>query len=122
MVMEQIEELEEELGSLAERWSQLEGERAAADGELAEAVAELDHEIAGTAAEREAAAGSANKELLARYESLRTQYDGVPLARLVDGRCDGCHIQLSAVAVDQMAKMPEDAVVTCEECGRLLVR
>ena len=60
--------------------------------------------------------------MLASYEELREQFGGQPVARLVGANCDGCHIQLSAVAVDRIGKMPEDAVVTCEECGRLLVR
>lgn len=122
VVMEQIEEIDGELAALAERRAGLEADRAAADADLQAAVGEIDQEIAQISGRRDEAAGPANAELLARYDELRPQYDGHPVARLVDGRCDGCHIQLSAVAVDQMGKMPEDAVVTCEECGRLLVR
>lgn len=121
-IMEQIEELESDLAARADARSIVAGDRAGAEAELDTALAEIEAEIADLGGRREGLVAPANPELLARYESLRSQYDGVPVARLVDGRCDGCHIQLSAVAVDQMAKMAEDAVVTCEECGRLLVR
>ena len=71
---------------------------------------------------RDEAAAQVPAVLLGRYEELAGQYGGVAVARYVDGRCDGCHIQLSAVARDQLTRAAEDAVVNCEECGRLLVR
>ena len=122
VIMEQIEEVDSKLGVFAEARGALETERAAQEAEFAAAAAEIDAEIATAETERAAAAGPANPELLASYETLRDQFDGVAVARLVGSSCDGCHMQLSAVAVDQIGKMPEDAVVTCEECGRLLVR
>ena len=121
-LMEQLEELESDLASRAEQRSTLDRDRTAAEAELDVALDGIETEIAELTGRREELVGPANPELLAHYEALRSQYDGVPVARLVDGRCDGCHIQLSAVAVDQMARMAEDAVVSCEECGRLLVR
>ena len=121
-VMEQVEQIDGELADLGSRRAVIDEERARHQRELDDAVAHLDGEIAGLEAQRAEVAAPASPELLARYEELRGQFDGVAVARLADGRCDGCHIQLSAVAVDRIAKMPEDAVVTCEECGRLLVR
>lgn len=127
-LMEQIEERSGDLAGRAEIRSGLESERAAAQSSLDAALATIDAEITEIGQQRATKAapepGSVQgwSDLLARYDELRAQYDGVPVARLVGSRCDGCHIQLSAVAVDQLSKMPDDAVVTCEECGRLLVR
>ncbi len=121
-VMEQIEQVDGEVAELAGERAAVESQRRDLERELADAVAEIDTEIAALEAQRVAAAEPANPDLLERYQGLRDQYDGVPVARLVDGRCDGCHIQLSAVAVDRLSKMADEAVVTCEECGRLLVR
>lgn len=121
-IMEQIEAVDGEAAELAGNRAVVESQRRDRERELADELAEIETEIAELEARRSAAAEPANPELLDRYERLRGQYDGVPVARLVDGRCDGCHIQLSAVAVDQLSKMADDAVVTCEECGRLLVR
>ena len=44
------------------------------------------------------------------------------MARLVGTNCGGCHLTLSAVELDRIRHQPGDAVVLCEECGRLLVR
>ncbi len=122
VIMEELEDLDGKLAVMAEARASIEQERTASDQELQAAVAEIEVEIATVSADRESSAGSANAELLERYEALREQFGGVAVARLVGSSCDGCHMQLSAVAVDQIGKMPEDAVVTCEECGRLLVR
>ena len=56
------------------------------------------------------------------YESLRADLGGVAVARLIGSTCDGCHLDLSAVAFDRVKKLPDDAVVTCDQCGRLLIR
>lgn len=127
-LMEQLEELSADLEARARDRASVEAERAEVQAGLDRALAEIAAEVAELDARRrdlaEVEPGSIQgwDELVTRYAELRPQYDGVPVARLVDGHCDGCHIQLSAVAVDRMAKMPDDAVVTCEECGRLLVR
>lgn len=127
-LMEQLELRSGDLATRAEGRSELEAERATAQASLDAALATIEAEIAAADQQRSAKAapepGSVQgwPELVSRYDELRAQYDGIPVARLVGSRCDGCHIQLSAVAVDQLSKMPDDAVVTCEECGRLLVR
>ncbi len=121
-IMEQLEGVGEELTSARSHRDELVNARSRIDSELTSAVADLEQEIVSVEAERVEAAAPALPELLARYEELSDQFGGVAVARLNNGRCDGCHMQLSAVAVDQLSKAPEDAVVTCEECGRLLVR
>ncbi|MEM8925906.1 MAG: C4-type zinc ribbon domain-containing protein [Actinomycetota bacterium] len=121
-LMEQIETVDEELTAKAAELATAGERRAEAEAALASALAELETELAQVEGERAAAAAPADPQLLARYEQLAPQFDNAPVARAVDGRCDGCHMQLSAVAVDRMAKAPESEVVICEECGRLLVR
>ncbi|MGH1494174.1 MAG: zinc ribbon domain-containing protein [Acidimicrobiales bacterium] len=122
VIMEQVEVVEAELADFAEKRSVLESERTVQEAELAVAIEEIEAELAQVDAQRSTEASSATAELLERYESLRDEYGGVAVARLVGNRCDGCHMQLSAMAVDLINKMPDEAVVTCEECGRLLVR
>lgn len=121
-IMETLEEVSAELEGAASAKSEAEGVRERATSTLSSALATLDGEIAEVEQQRSTSAATANADLFARYEELSSQFDGVAVARFVDGRCDGCHMQLSAIAADQLGKAPEDAVVTCEECGRLLVR
>jgi predicted nucleic acid-binding Zn-ribbon protein len=82
----------------------------------------IDAEAAGVQARRDEAAAAVPAELLAEYESLRRRLGGVAVAKLEGSSCKGCHLQLAAVEVDRIRKLDPDALVHCEECGRLLVR
>ncbi len=104
-------------------------ELAAAEERLAAAVearekaeAVIDAELAERRAERDREATPLSADLLARYDRLRAHHDGVAVARLVGGRCDGCHLALAQAALERIRTAPPDEVVECEECGRLLAR
>ena len=60
--------------------------------------------------------------LASRYETLRSRLAGIGAARIVDGRCGGCHLSLPSVELDRIKHLAPDAVVTCDQCGRILVR
>ena len=120
-VMEALEPLDGELaaGDVA---------RAALDGDahrLRTAIAAAEHDIEAEL-EREgearaAAASAVRDDLLVRYEQLRSKLGGTGAARLVHGSCSGCHLALPSMELDRVRKAPPDAVVTCEQCGRILV-
>ena len=98
-------------------------ERIRATGEaLAAAEAVLDGQEAELRQRRDAAAADVPDELLRRYGELRGRFGGVAVARLVGGRCDGCHLMLAQAALERIRNAPPDALVECEECGRILVR
>jgi uncharacterized protein len=121
-VMEELEPLEGEV-------ARLEGERAALSSQaddaadaLVKAEAEVDREIAGVSAERDAAAADVPPDLVATYEKLRARLGGVGAARLVGSSCSGCHLVLPATELDRIKKSGPDALVFCDQCGRILVR
>lgn len=127
----ETEELEvmEELDPLTEEVADLDGQLAAlgAEGEqladaLLQAEVDLEEELTAVSGRRAAAAAGVDAELLATYEGLRGKLGGIAVARLVGSVCGGCHLGLSAVEVDRLKKQPPDALVRCDECGRLLVR
>lgn len=121
-LMETLESVGSERDTATGTRDDLTSRRSELEASLAAALVEIDTEVAATESQRIDAAAGADGALLSSYEALKDQFDGVAVARLANGACDGCHIHLSAVAVDQMGKMADDAVVNCEECGRLLVR
>lgn len=89
--------------------------RAAAGDELTTAEADL----AARETERPGAVASVDPEVLELYEELRPQKKGIGAAALVDGVCQGCHEQLSAVELSQVRST--DGVPRCEHCRRILV-
>lgn len=107
----------------------LEGLRKAQDveggrlrGVIAETEATIDAELSREAAAREAAAASLPADLATLYERLRSQLGGVAAARLVNGRCGGCHLTLATTELDRIRHEPPDALIRCEQCSRLLIR
>ena len=68
------------------------------------------------------AAALVSAELLGTYDRLRAGLDGVAIARLVGGRCDGCHLTLPAMELDRIRHLRPGEVATCDQCGRILVR
>lgn len=92
--------IDEELAKIAERGERIRAERA-------EVVAERDR-----------VAESAPEDLIPLYERLMKTKNGMALAPLEDGKCQGCHMKLipSTIVAVQAAK----ELTRCEDCGRIL--
>jgi predicted nucleic acid-binding Zn-ribbon protein len=91
-------------------------------GVIREAEAEIDAEAAAETEARTALAAKLPEELTQRYERLRVRLGGIGAARLEHGSCGGCHLALPAVELDHIRRASPEAVITCEQCGRILVR
>jgi len=121
-VMEQIEPVEAELAGLEAERTTLDAAREAATSALAAAEAAVGAELEEAKGQRDDLVAAVPAEQLATYDRLRPDYAGIPIARLIGSNCNGCHLTLSAVAIDRIHALPPDALATCEECGRILVR
>lgn len=140
--------LERELASLARRQSDLEDAQLEVMNRLEEAeavVAAAQGEIDSTAAEGSALTAQAKADVAAATE-LGTQLArdraavvaGIPDGLLADyerrakrtagaallrgGMCEGCRMMLSGTDMNQVRQAQEDAVLSCPECGCILVR
>ena len=89
------------------------------DAHLAETV--LAEEAAALQRDREAGSQSIAPELMRRYESMRTSFGGTAIAKVVSGHCGACHLGLSRAFLDSLKNAGADALIECEQCGRLLV-
>jgi predicted nucleic acid-binding Zn-ribbon protein len=146
----ELENLQSEVQSLHRRQSDLEEvvldvmERLeTAQGELARATAEREQlavQLTDVTAARDAAMGELGEqsvkaadrrveiasaipaELLDLYDKLRAQHGGVGAAALRQRRCQGCNLTLNTVDLNAIRVAPEDDVLRCEECRRILVR
>jgi uncharacterized protein len=144
-----LQAMDEEIRHLAERQSELEDaelelmvEQEPLDAALAEVVATqsaltseaeelasavssaetvIDEQLRGQVADRTATAASVPPDLRDRYEVLRAHMGGVGAARLVGTRCSGCHLELPSMEVERIRHLPPGTVVTCDQCGRILV-
>lgn len=144
----QAQALEHELATLAKRQSDLEdteldvmGRVEDAEAALAAQQALLDTTTAegttltaqakadvtaatelGTQLTRDRAAVVATlpEALLAEYTRRATNSAGAAL--LTRGTCEGCRMMLPGTDLAEIRRAPEDAVVSCPECGCILVR
>jgi len=121
-VMVRIESLDQRIASLSAERDALHEEVIKLSKEKDEALEEITRAKNSTTAERSALASEIESELLALYEKIRTSADGIGAARLHAGQCQGCHLTINAADLSKINSLPDDEVVRCEECRRILVR
>lgn len=61
-------------------------------------------------------------ELVTLYEKIRAGSGGMGAAELRQRRCGGCQLDINPVELQRLRSAPEDEVLRCEECRRILVR
>jgi len=81
-------------------------------------IKEIDSKIMQLTAEREKIAPDIDKRLLASYEKVLNNRDGVAIVQVEGGTCGGCHMSLPAQIVSE-AKL-KDNIITCGSCSRIL--
>jgi predicted nucleic acid-binding Zn-ribbon protein len=121
-VMERLETAQKELEELTGELAQIEADGAAALKARDAATADISEREHGARGEREALVAQLPSDLLTLYERLRAQLDGVGVGALRHGRCGGCQLAVGAADLARMAAAPDDEVLRCEECNRILVR
>ena len=121
VAMVEQEPIDAALAALAGKRAPIEEKANVLRAEVAQGQTEIDSELEVARAEREREAAQLPSALSDRYEMLRARLKGTGAARLVGHRCSGCHLELSPVEVDRIRAMSPDTVVTCDQCGRILV-
>ncbi len=130
-VMEELESAGAALAELRTGRDELALRIDAISDRLTAAAAEIDEECERVRRDRAAVAGQIAAELLELYELLRTQIDGVAVARLEGTSCLGCNLTLPLMEVDRLRRLPDigeapaggidKGSATCPSCGRILV-
>ncbi len=121
-LMEQIEPFDAELAGLESEIAVLEEEASALIRRIQAAEMVANTAIADKIAERTVLATDIPDDLLKRYEELRSKLGGTGAALVVGGSCGGCHLVLPSMEIDRIRKAAPGEVITCEQCGRILLR
>jgi predicted nucleic acid-binding Zn-ribbon protein len=120
-IMESLEEAQARLtnvqGDLAQVTAELEQKIAARDA----AIAVLDQQASEAQAERGTVVVDVPADLIGLYDKLRSQY-GTGAAALRARRCEGCRLEINGADLRELAAQPEDEVLRCPECSRILIR
>ena len=98
------------------------------EDELRADVAARDAEVGRLSGEAKVIASSRASEakkvpapLLTLYEKIRA-HSGLGAAKLHRGRCSGCQLELTVSDLDTYRKAPQNEVLRCVECDRILIR
>ena len=120
-LMERREALVSRRDELAAERDSLADETATVAARRDAAVKEIDEQAGRASDERGGIAAEVPADLLKLYEQIRGAR-GVGAAALRAGRCEGCHLTLNTVDLNEIRASAPDEVIRCEECRRILVR
>jgi len=120
-IMERIEEAQARLTNVQGDLDALKAELEEKTQSRDTAIAQIDIQAAEAQAERETTAAVVPSDLVTLYDKLRSQY-GVGAAALRARRCEGCRLEINGADLRELKAAPEDEVLRCPECSRILVR
>jgi predicted nucleic acid-binding Zn-ribbon protein len=86
------------------------------------AIEAIDTEAGAITAEREQIVTQVPDDLLALYGKVRDQYGGLAAGALRARRCEACRLEINGADLREIATKPDDEVLRCPECSRILVR
>ena len=121
-VMVRVDGIDERIKALSTQRDDLAREIENLKVEKERSVAEIQSAIKKTEQDRADLVSSIEADLLALYEKARAAGDGIGAARLIGTQCEGCHLAMNAAEIVRIKALPDDEVVRCEECRRILIR
>lgn len=121
-VMERLEDAEHRAAALDAEQQRLVAAVEDAERRRAGALEALDKDAEFARRQRATVVPDIGEELLAFYEKLRGQLDGLAAVAIRQRRCEGCRLELSTTDVGRIREADEDAIIRCEECRRIQVR
>lgn len=121
-VMEQLENAQADRTKLRAEAAQIDQELATLVAKRDAQLGELDADVAERRVERGVLEPEIPADLMALYAKIGATRGGVGAAELRQRRCTGCQLEINAAELRQFAAAPEDEILRCEECGRILIR
>ena len=116
-IMSQVEAIQQEIAEESERARQLEEEWHRKQQQLIGEQAELNAGLAIGKRQRDELAATIDPASLQLYEALRVRKQGQAVAKVAQGRCQGCHLTLT---VDELQQARMEELVQCSNCDRIL--
>lgn len=121
-ILQQLEDAQKSLVDVRAALKDAEAKLVADEIALTVAVAEIEAQIDAHQKARVEHANGVPEDLMKLYEKLRADNGGIGAAKLHQGRCDGCRIQLNPVALSAARNAADNELLRCEECRAILVR
>ena len=121
-VMVRVEGIDQRISQLSSERDSLAQEIENLKRDKENSIAEIESAIKKTEQDRSDLVSKIEADLLSLYEKIRASGDGIGAARLNGDKCDGCHLTMNSAEITRIKALPDDDVVRCEECRRILIR
>lgn len=121
-LLEEIEALQKEQTAWQENKEKLKQEVDKKTESLKAELAELRNQADKINKNRQELAAKISSELIEKYQKILSEHVGLAAARLIDGACSGCNISFSPIEVNEIKSNDPELIMTCENCGCILVR
>ena len=121
-VMVRVDGIDDRIKSLSVERDQFKLKMAELDAQKTKELTDIAEAVSSANGKRADIAAKISAEVVELYEKIKKTGDGIGAARLIEGKCDGCHLSINAVELSKIKETAADEIVRCEECRRILVR
>ena len=121
-LMEQLEEAQRRFEAISMELDRIRAELELETSARDSAFEAIDTEARTEREARDALAGEVPDDLRDLYDKVRSQHGGLGAAALRARRCEGCHLEINGADLRELTDKPDDEVLRCPECSRILVR
>ena len=119
--MEEAESLASEVAAAEAALADIHARITALEAELAASESEVEGLLADVATARAEATGEVSAADLAEYERLRPGFGSATVVGFDGGNCVGCPSTMPAMELDRMKHAESGSVLSCNECGRIVI-
>ena len=117
-ILERLEEIQTQLGKHEETLEARRKEYQRDIEELKKKAASFEAEMADEMRQRQAQEKEIPRELLSKYRMLSEKRQGVAVARVINGVCQACNMNLRPQLYIELQK--QDTLIACPNCNRIL--
>ena len=117
-ILERLEEIQAQLGKHEKILEARRKEYQREVAELKQKAASFEAEMADEVRQRQAQEKEISPELLTKYRMLFEKRQGVAVARVINGVCQACNMNLRPQLYIELQK--QDTLIACPNCNRIL--
>jgi len=117
-ILERFEEMQTQLGQHEKILEAKRKEYQREVAELKQKAASFEAEMADEMRQRQAQEKKIPQELLSKYRMLSEKRQGVAVARVINGVCQACNMNLRPQLYIELQK--QDSLIACPNCNRIL--
>jgi predicted nucleic acid-binding Zn-ribbon protein len=117
-ILERLEDMQNHLGKGEKSLEARRREYQRQVAELKQKAASFDEEMAGEVRQREEQEKAIPLDLLSKYHMLLEKRQGVAVARVINGACQACNMNLRPQLYIELQK--QDTLIACPNCNRIL--